>query len=191
MDYFKRRAENAANHGRCSDFTDCGGGDTGLCRALKPGRELPAREAGEDTALVQIELVLVHPVFVLIFFLAVPPSLYMCPWILTAIFASVGFEGWAVGRGYWVQQKGMQKTCIVQTTAMEGKYDHGQPRPVEIDCRIEIYYNPKKPEEFCFSKQKENKSVTHRVPFLYSWGHFLGRLQCFRPNSSGIFNLCR
>lgn len=157
----------------------------------KPGQKPPT-----------IELVLALPIFAMLLFFTVPPFPYIRPWILTAAFAVAGFEGWAFGLGYWVQGKGMQKTCTTQTTAvvlsnieervsnrkrpgdispptyfpvlvyyvqgerMERKYDHGQPRPMEVDRRIEICYNPKKPEEFCFQDQKENKALTLGAPFF-------------------------
>lgn len=157
-----------------------------------------------------IELVLALPIFAMLLFFTVPPFPYVRPWILTATFALAGFESWAMGLGYLVQEKGLQKTCTVQTTAvvlnniaervssikrprevspptyfpvlayyvqgerMERKYDHGQPRPMELDRRIEICYNPKKPEEFCFLEQQENKALTLGVPFFLIMGTLFG-----------------
>lgn len=47
----------------------------------------------------------------------------------------------------------------------ERQFDHGQPRPMELDRRVEICYNPNNPEEFCFLNKKENKALTIGVPF--------------------------
>lgn len=48
---------------------------------------------------------------------------------------------------------------------MERKYDHGQPRPMALDRRVDICYNPKNPKEICFKEQKENKALTFGVLF--------------------------
>lgn len=58
----------------------------------------------------------------------------------------------------------------VQGERIERPYDHGQPRPMEVQRRIDVCYNPKKPEEFCFLEQKENKTLTVGVAFFLIMG---------------------
>lgn len=49
---------------------------------------------------------------------------------------------------------------------LEMQYEHGQPRPMEVNRQVEICYNPQNIEEFCFLDMRENKALTIGVPFM-------------------------
>lgn len=149
-------------------------------------------------------LIIAIPLFITLMSVVLPPFPYVRPWLVTVITSTIGFELWAFGIGYWVQETKLKKLCTGRTIAavtgnikermdkrtgevstdtfypmltytvngerLEVVFDHGQPRPMEPDRRVEICYNPNKPEEFCFLNQKENKALTFGVPFALTIG---------------------
>lgn len=54
----------------------------------------------------------------------------------------------------------------VEGEVKEVTYDNGLPSPMEVGRRVEILYNPKNPEEFCFPDEKEVRSV-RVVPVIF------------------------
>ena len=64
------------------------------------------------------ELVLALPFFAFFLSAIIPPFILVRRWLLTAGLLIVGYELWALGLGYWLQETRLRRICTAQVTAV-------------------------------------------------------------------------